>query len=237
MAVVQMNGSSRSLGGGVDGRIVGVFISPAQRKFGDPKRVEVESADLTAAGIEGDWCHEKVDANFGGHGGPLKAVCLHSRDVLEALKAEGHAVDLGFQGENISIEGIDWRLVVPGVRLEIGDVLLEVTMYCTPCSKQKAHFKDRSWKRTDHRLRPDFSRMYAAVLMPGCVRRGNGVKLHTDTRGAKIYLKDPKVIGTAIVCKTPPPTHTQLALSCALCLLVGGALGYQFGVARSKTSL
>merc|ERR1712217_350883 len=147
----------------------------------------VESIQVHGYGIEGDWQSEKVDADFGGHGGPLKAVCCWSRDLVDQLKSEGHPLDHGACGENILFSGLDWSQVVPGSRIEVGEVLLEVTQYSRPCYKQGSNFTRGQYMRINHMSKPGSSRVYCAVLKRGSIRVGDKTILHVDTLGAKDY--------------------------------------------------
>merc|ERR1711964_128739 len=87
--------------------------------------------------------------------------------------------------------------VVPGVRLEVGQTLLEVTQYSKPCRKQESNFKSGAYARAlNHLQAPGRSRVYCAVLIEGEIKAGDTVKLHTSSRGAKPYIKNPCVVGT-----------------------------------------
>jgi len=134
---------------------------------GVPKRA-VSEATVTVDGVLGDH-HRDLEE----HGGPMRAVCLYSREVLDALAAEGHAAVPGALGENITVEGLDWAAVVPGTRLKLGDeVVVEVTSYCAPCRTLRHVFKDERFDRVSQKTHPGFSRVYAKVLTPGQVRAG-----------------------------------------------------------------
>jgi MOSC domain-containing protein YiiM len=93
-----------------DGRIVQLSVSAG----GVPK-LAVPAARLTGLGLQGD-AHR-----YEHHGGPERAVCLFSLEAIDALAAEGHAIEPGAIGENVTVEGIDWNLVTPGVRLRLGE--------------------------------------------------------------------------------------------------------------------
>jgi MOSC domain-containing protein YiiM len=108
------------------------------------------------------------------HGKPLQAVCLWSADVIDALVAEGHPVLPGASGENITIAGVDWFSLRPGVRLLVGQALLELSAWATPCRKNDQWFTGRS-DRIDHDLNPGWSRAYAWVIEPGTVKTGDQV--------------------------------------------------------------
>ncbi|MGE3074122.1 MAG: MOSC domain-containing protein [Dehalococcoidia bacterium] len=110
------------------------------------------------------------------HGSLEQALCLYSIERLAALAAEGHHVSPGATGENLTLIDVDWDLVVPGRRLRLGDdVVIEVTDYASPCSKNARWFKSGDFSRIDQELHPGFSRVYARVLIEGVIRTGDTV--------------------------------------------------------------
>src|SRR3954469_25872557 len=111
------------------------------------------------------------------HGGPDRALCLYSVELIETLRAEGHPINPGATGENVTIGGIDWRDVTPGARLELGDVEIEITGYAVPCKSIQGAFKDARSVRISHKLYPGWSRAYARVIRPGVLRVGDEVSL------------------------------------------------------------
>ena len=139
---------------------------------GVPKR-PVPEAVVTTNGLRGD-----VQGDLRYHGGPERAVSLFSLDVVERLRAEGHPISPGSAGENVTVAGLDWGLVVPGARLEFeGGVVLEVTRYCTPCGKIRASFEDGKIHRINQEDHPGESRVYARVIAEGTVRAGEALKV------------------------------------------------------------
>ena len=100
------------------------------------------------------------------HGRPFQAVCLWSSEIIDALVAEGHSIAPGLAGENLTISGIDWATIRPGVRMLVGDVTLEISGWAEPCRKNDQWFTDRS-DRMDHGINPGWSRAYAWVIEPG----------------------------------------------------------------------
>jgi MOSC domain-containing protein YiiM len=98
--------------------------------------------------------------------------------MIHALQAEGHPIDVGTAGENVTLEGLDWDQVVPGTRLQLGEqVLLEVTSFTTPCKTIRASFREESFVRISQKLHPGWSRVYARVLSEGEVHFGDAVEL------------------------------------------------------------
>jgi hypothetical protein len=65
-------------------------------------------AHVRAAGVEGDRQENPIF-----HGGPDRAVCLYSSDLIEALQGEGHPIRPGTIGENLTLAGIDWTAMRP----------------------------------------------------------------------------------------------------------------------------
>lgn len=136
---------------------------------GVPKK-PVEAAEVGDRGLLGD---RQADRHH--HGRPLQALCLWSAEVIEALRAEGHPIEPGLAGENVTLAGIDWRTIQPGVQLLVGDVLAEVSAWSTPCAKNAPWFVDGDFRRMDHDRHPGWSRAYAWVREPGTIRQGDRV--------------------------------------------------------------
>ena len=110
------------------------------------------------------------------HGGPDRAVCLFSVELIERMQDEGHTIDSGSSGENLTLAGVEWGSLEPGARLKIGpDVHLEVTSYCAPCEWNARWFRDGDITRISQRANPGWSRLYARVIEPGMVRPGDEV--------------------------------------------------------------
>ena len=139
---------------------------------GVPKR-RVTGARLALSGLEGDDQNDKVH-----HGGPDRAVCIYALEKVHSLQAEGHPTQIGSLGENLTLEGIRWESVMPGVRLRVGgSVLLEVTSFTTPCQKIRRSFLDGRFIRVSQKVHPGWSRVYARVLTEGSVNLGDRVEL------------------------------------------------------------
>jgi MOSC domain-containing protein YiiM len=149
----------------------GVLHSINVSNGGVPKRSR-PWAQVRTGGIEGD---RQEDLRY--HGGPDRAVCLYSLELIDALRGEGHPLEPGSIGENLTLHGIDWTAMRSGARLEIGEVLLEVTRPTTPCHKIAAAFADGEFTRVSHKVHPGWSRYYARVLREGLVTAGDRVLL------------------------------------------------------------
>jgi MOSC domain-containing protein YiiM len=132
----------------------------------------VPAAALRAGGVEGD---RQRDLRY--HGGPERAVSLYSRERIEQLRGEGHPIAPGTTGENLTLSGIDWDRMVPGVRLRVGEALLELTKYAAPCQNIAGSFRGGDMTRISHKLHPGWSRLYARVLREGRVQPGDPVEI------------------------------------------------------------
>jgi MOSC domain-containing protein YiiM len=117
------------------------------------------------------------------HGGPERALCLFSLERILQLQAEGHPIFPGSTGENVTISGLDWDRLQPGVKLALGDtVLVEITSYTTPCNTIPASFADGHYQRISQKVHPGWSRLYARVLRAGRLSTGQPVHmLNGDT--------------------------------------------------------
>ena len=133
----------------------------------------VESADIMNSGVEGDF--NRFRSNKGGDAD--RAVCIFSLELIQRLKNEGHPIEIGSTGENLTIRGVDWDSLSEGTRLEIGDVVLELSEPCAPCSKIGESFIGRRFDRVDHNQEYGWSRWLARVLREGRVSVGDSVNI------------------------------------------------------------
>lgn len=148
--------------------VVQINTSPG----GVPKRA-MASVEVGTLGLSGDGVnHPKV------HGGPERAVCLWSLEKILALQAEGHPIFPGAAGENLTLVGLEWETLEPGVVLACGDtVRLQVASYTTPCNTIADFFAERQFKRISQERHPGWSRLYARVLTAGTLRPGDPVRV------------------------------------------------------------
>ena len=149
-------------------RLVQINVSPVG---GVPKN-RVESARLGFERVGGD-----KQNNLKYHGGPNRAVCLFSLEVIEKLQSEGHPITPGSIGENLLISGLDWSEIRPGVKLQIGAARVEITDYTRPCAKIKASFKDGEFMRPWQKIHPGESRLYAKIIAEAVVYEGDAVSI------------------------------------------------------------
>lgn len=146
------------------GRLHSINVS----RGGVPK-LPVMAVEIRAGGLAGD-----AQRDLKLHGGPDRAVCLWSLGIITALQDEGHPVTIGSTGENLTLSGLRWAELVPGVRLRVGEqVLLEITDYAMPCRTIWKSFRLRRYGRISQKKHPGQSRLYARVLQAGHVAVGD----------------------------------------------------------------
>lgn len=139
-------------------------------KGGVPK-LPVNSVYVAKNGIVGDKQKNKKY-----HGGPDRAVCLFSIEVIEKLQREGHPIFAGSTGENLTIYYSDYALLKEGVQLRLGeDVVIEITSYAAPCKTITHSFSDGKFSRISQKQFPGCSRLYAKVLQEGWIKKGDSI--------------------------------------------------------------
>lgn len=150
------------------GLVYSVNVSPG----GVPKR-PVREAWIGPLGLEGDAHHSDQS-----HGGPHRAVCLFALEAIERVQADGHPIEPGTAGENLTTAGIELAHLPIGTRLAIGDeVEVEIASACMPCATISGAFREGRSGRISILTHPDDSRMYARVLREGTVRTGDPIRV------------------------------------------------------------
>ena len=149
-------------------KIVSININ----KNGGVPKYAVEKAFVGENKINGD---KQKDTIY--HGGVDRAVCLFSMDLINELKKEGHPIFPGSTGENITIEGLDWKTLQSGVKLKLGEVEIQLTGPTTPCKTIAKSFKKAKFVRVSEKLHPGWSRWYGKVLKEGYVACNDQVYL------------------------------------------------------------
>jgi MOSC domain-containing protein YiiM len=139
------------------------YLAQINLSNGGVPKLSVPQAEVSIDGLVGDW-----QRNRKYHGGPDRAVCLWSSELIALLQAEGHPIGPGTTGENLTITGLDWAALSLGSRLQIGPaVQLEVTDYAAPCRTIAHCFTARRYGRISQTSHPGTSRLYARVLQAG----------------------------------------------------------------------
>ena len=102
------------------GRVLAVCVSP---------RRGTRKENVGAARFRENWGIEG-DAHAGNW---HRQVSLLSHDRIEEFRARGAAVADGDFGENLVVEGIDFKALPAGSRFRCGEVLLELTQIGKEC--------------------------------------------------------------------------------------------------------
>lgn len=142
-------------------------------KGGVPK-LPINKAQIKFEGVEGDFNKFRTEKK---NSTGTRAVTLFSLEQIEKLKSEGHAIDVGTTGENITVEGIDWPTLEVEARMMIGEAVIELSEPTAPCSKIGKSFIDGAFSRIDHELELGWSRWSASVIEEGQVEIGSQVIL------------------------------------------------------------
>ena len=110
------------------GKVIAICTSPA--KGTQKTRIE-EGTFIEDFGLEGD-----------AHAGKWhRQISLLSYDKIEAFRARGAEVEDGAFGENVIVQGIDFRNLPVGTRLKCNDVLLEMTQIGKECHSHCAIYR------------------------------------------------------------------------------------------------
>src|SRR3954471_11564254 len=144
------------------GTVAGLHVSDG----GLPKR-SVERAVVGRRGLQGDR-----QATRRHHGRPWQAVCLWSAEVINDFARGGHPISYRSAGENITVIGVDWARVRPGVVLDVGSVRCEVVAFALPCKQNARWFRRGEFDLMHHRNGP-VARTYALVTRPGRITSGD----------------------------------------------------------------
>ena len=139
------------------GKLLAICTSPQRGTV----KTEVESARLTPEwGIETD-----------AHGGNWhRQVSLLSAEKIEAFRKKIW-VDYGAFGENLVVEGYDFRNLPVTSRFAIGDVVLEMTQIGKECHS------DCAIRRTAGRCVMPTDGIFAVVVEEGRIKAGDEIAL------------------------------------------------------------
>ena len=138
----------------MEGIIKAVCIS---EKRGTVKKNINEVNVIKDFGLEGD-------ANAGKW---HRQISLLSYDKIEAFRARGAEVEDGAFGENVIVQGIDFRNLPVGTRLKCNDVLLEMTQIGKEC-----HHGCQIFQKMGECIMPREG-VFAKVLHGGKIKAGD----------------------------------------------------------------
>lgn len=139
------------------GIIRGICISEKR----GTKKSEVHAADIkTDWGIEGD-----------AHGGKWhRQISLLSYEKIEEFRARGAKVEFGAFGENLIVDGFDFKNIPVGTRFQIGEAVLEMTQNGKEC-----HTHCQIYHTMGDCIMPREG-VFAKVISPGHIKVGDEMK-------------------------------------------------------------
>lgn len=136
------------------GKVIAICTSPA--KGTQKTRIE-EGTFIEDFGLEGD-----------AHAGKWhRQISLLSYDKIEVFRARGAEVEDGAFGENVIVQGIDFRNLPVGTRLRCNDVLLEMTQIGKEC-----HHGCQIFQKMGECIMPREG-VFAKVLHGGKIKAGD----------------------------------------------------------------
>ena len=139
------------------GKIVGICTS---EKRGTVKKEQKEVNLIEGWGLQED-----------AHGGNWhRQVSLLSYEKIQKFREKGADVALGAFGENLIIEGYDFRDLPVGTRFRIGDAILEMTQIGKNC-----HSHCEIYKRMGDCIMPREG-VFAEVVKGGHIKVGDEVE-------------------------------------------------------------
>jgi len=139
---------------------------------GGVPKVATPVAEIDRRGVIGDQQRTRKH-----HGRPWQALCLWSSDVMAELNDEGHHLEPGAVGENITLSGVDWRQLHAGLIVEIGGMKCQLSAPADPCAQIRRWFHDNDSGHIDHSRHPGRARWYAGVVAPGTISMGDSVRV------------------------------------------------------------
>lgn len=148
-------------------RLLRLSIKPeVPGEFGLPKRA-VPELRIATDGAEGDYNNYRTRTL---NGDLDQAILLLTDDVVQQLRTEGWPVEHGDLGENLTLGGVPEATLVPGTRVQVGSVMLEVTKPCDPCTELGSlGYVGRTRQAEFIRTTKGRRGWYARVLAPGAI--------------------------------------------------------------------
>lgn len=140
------------------GKVIAVCTSPEK---GTQKTNIRRGVFIEDYGIEGD-----------AHAGKWhRQVSLLSHEKIEAFRARGAVVEDGAFGENLVVEGIDFKTLPIGTRFQCNDVVLELTQIGKEC-----HHGCEIFQKMGECIMPREG-VFAIVLQGGVIKVGDNLEI------------------------------------------------------------
>lgn len=148
-------------------RLLRLSIKPQiPGEFGLPKHA-VDRLEISVDGAAGDYNNYRMRTL---KGDPDQAIMLLTDEVIQQLRTEGWPVQPGDFGENLTLGAVPEAELGVGAQLAVGDVLLEISKPCDPCT-ELGSLSYVGKERTPEFIRTTKGRRgwYARVVQPGTV--------------------------------------------------------------------
>ena len=143
------------------GKVIAVCVSEEK---GTQKHKVKEAEFIEDWGIKGD-----------AHAGKWhRQVSLLSYEKIEGFRERGAEVEDGAFGENLVVEGIDFRSLPVGTRLICNEVILEITQIGKEC-----HHGCQIFQKMGDCIMPKEG-VFAKVIRGGTIRTGDVMKVEED---------------------------------------------------------
>ena len=142
-------------------------------KPGLPK-TPTDVAIVTDNGLEGDFNNFR---NTKKDNDPNMALMILSYDIIKNLNIEGWPVKPGDLGENLTFSNIAYSKFLPSQQYKIGEIEIEISFICDPCSTLK-HLPYIGNRKIKDFIKTLVGRRgwYAKVLKPGKIKKGDLLK-------------------------------------------------------------
>ena len=142
-------------------------------KPGLPK-TPTDVAIVTENGLEGDFNNFR---NTKKDNDPNMALMILSYDIIKNLNIEGWPVKPGDLGENLTFSNIAYSKFSPSQQYKIGEIEIEISFICDPCSTLK-HLPYIGNRKIKDFIKTLVGRRgwYAKVLKPGKIKKGDLLK-------------------------------------------------------------
>ncbi len=143
------------------GKVIAVCTSPEK---GTQKKNVGQALFVEDFGIQGD-----------AHAGKWhRQVSLLSYDKIREFRERGAEVEDGAFGENLVVEGIDFRTLPVGTRLQCGEVVLEMTQIGKEC-----HHGCQIFQKMGECIMPREG-VFARVVHGGVIKMGDVMQVTGD---------------------------------------------------------
>ena len=127
--------------------------------------------NINEAYLKADWGIE-VDAHSGSW---HRQVSLLSKSSVDKMRQMGVELDFGDFAENLTVDGIEVAVLPLGTRLQVGEVMMEVTQIGKECHNQGCAIK----KQVGTCVMP-IEGIFTRVLSSGRVRAGDSITILAD---------------------------------------------------------